>query len=482
MTFTITLGLGAFAAALLFAFGLVVALHVTSLRQQGFISYVAPIVLFLGALQVATTTRDLSAPSQLIQADPPLSVVYLVVARLGSLFLLVASTERIVSFVVGSATGDRRGRSISHALLLGFLALWTATVLLPAILGGVPEFSHQFIYTLLLGGAALTVCQQEATRAIELARNATLLFLLVSVLAIPLLPLEQTIESPYPEGLIPGLPRLHGLSSHAVTLGMLALFAALCLATHPFRNKSIGLVAWALALGVLFLAQAKVFWVALIVCGIGVGLARWGPHVTRMVSGRRNASILAAGLVIATLVYIAIGGVLTFAEIGSWLDVFFVSDVGARMSSLSSRDVIWSLALEEWHRNPVFGFGHTLFDRSYRASINIAAAVHGHNQVIDTLARSGIVGVTGLACYASALTFYSFKYALASRGFTVGLYLLLLLEAITEVPLSLTDFSIASIPHFVLLMTIAGLHSQRAEVASRTLSHQRMAPDSRVAL
>jgi len=470
-----TLGIAAFVAALLFVLGLAVALHVTAHRGQGFISYFAPIVLFLAALQVASTSRDLSAASDMILVDPPVSVVYLALARLGSLFLLVAATERIVSFMVARATGDLRGRRVSHALLLGFLAMWTATMLLPAILGGVPEFSQQFIYALLLGCAALTVGQPEAVRSIELARNAVLLFLLASVLVIPFLPFEQTIESPYLEGIIPGLPRLHGLASHAVTLGMLALFAALCLAAHPLRHKSIGLAAWALVLGVLVLAQSKTAWVSLVACGIGLGLVRWGPHVAHVTSGRRSASILALVLVVATLGYVVIGGVLAFADIGSRLDTFFASDTGTRMSSLTGRDVIWSLSLEEWRRNPVFGYGHTLFDRSYRASINIPAAAHGHNQVIDTLARSGIVGLSGLVCYVAILTFYTFKYALASRGFTVGLYLLLLLQAITEVPLSLAGFSVGLIPHFALLVTIAGLHSRRAEGVSRLENRRQVA-------
>lgn len=476
MIFTITMGTAAFVAALLSVLGLAIVLHVTALRQQGFISYFVPIILSLSALQTVALGRDLSAPGDLILSDQPLPVAVLVPMWLGSLILLMASTERIASFVVAGATGDRGGRGVSYALLLAFLAMWTTTELLPAILGGVPAFSHRFIYTVLLGCAALTVGQQEATRIVELARNATLLFLLASVLVISILPLERTIESPYLEGLIPGLPRLHGLASHAVTLGMLALFAGLCLAAQPLRGKLASLAAWALVLGTLLLAQSKVSWIGLVVCGIGVGLARGGPHVANLARNRRAASILVLVLCIATLGYITIGGLLTFGEIATKLGAFFASDTGANILSLTGRDLIWSVALEEWRRYPIFGYGPTLFDSSYRVSIGIAAAVHGHNQVIDTLARSGLVGVTGLAWYVAALTFYSFKYGLASRGLTVGLYLLLLLRAITEVPLSVDEYSPEMIPHIALLVTIAGLHSRRAKEPSRTSSHQQAGP------
>lgn len=482
MIFTLTLGMMAFVGALVFVLGLAVALHITALRKQGFISYFVPVVLFLGAVQTALASRDLSIPPEQNLVDPPIPAAFLLLGRLGSLFVLMASTERLVSFAVGGNAGDRNERTVSPVLLFSLLAMWMATVLSPALLGSVPGFSHQFIYPGLLGCAALTVSQREAVRSIELARNATLLFLLASVLVVPLLPFEHTIESPYLDGFLPGLPRFHGLASHAVTLGMLALLAVLLLATHPFRRRLLGFAAWALVLAMLFIAQSKTAWLALIVCGIGVGLARWGPHAANLISSRRNASVLLLILVVSMIGYVLIGGVLAFAEIGARLDAFFASDAGASISSLTGRDLVWRLALEEWHRNPIFGYGHTLFDRSYRISIDVPAAVHGHSQVIDTLARSGIVGITGLACYTIALTYYSFKYALASRGLTVGLYLLLLLRAITEVPLSFAEYSPEMIPHFVLLVTIAGLHGQRVRQASRSPSRQHAGLLSRTAL
>jgi len=472
MTFSIILAVVAFAAAVASVLGLGMVLHVTNMRRRGFVGYFVAILLFVTAVHVAAVSRDLSAQAEVF-ISPTMPTIVLWLFRFSSLLLLLAAIERLASFFLETASGQQQSRRVSVVMLVAFVAMWMATTLIPAFLGAVPDFSHQLFYTLLFGCALLTIDHAESVRAIELGRNAVLLYLLASVLVIPFLPLAQTVELNYLGELMPGLPRLHGLSYHAVSLGMLAMYALLCLASHPFKRRWLGIGSWILTLSVLIAAQSKISWAALLICGTAVVVVLWGRRAIAWATSRRNAAILTVLLVGTAIGYFVVSGVLAFGALGSAFHAFLASEQGARLSSLSERDIIWHVAFQEWNRNPVFGYGLTLFDPSYRESIGLLGAVHGHNQVVDTLARAGIVGVTGLALYIVALTYFSFRYAVASRGLTLGLYLLLMLRAITEVPFALFDFAVEIIPHFTLLITIAGLYSRSSAEVPRQSANTR---------
>jgi O-antigen ligase len=138
------------------------------------------------------------------------------------------------------------------------------------------------------------------------------------------------------------------------------------------------------------------------------------------------------------------------------------------LESLTGRDRIWSIAMEEWARHPVFGYGSDLFDQSYRAAIQMPWAINGHNQVIDTLARSGLVGAAGLALYATLLFVFSVKFARASRGLSIAIFLTIAMRCVTEVPLGLFGYGAEALGHFLLLAIVAGnARARSAVVAAR---------------
>ena len=85
-------------------------------------------------------------------------------------------------------------------------------------------------------------------------------------------------------------------------------------------------------------------------------------------------------------------GVLLFGNVGRPGVDFLDSAEGAQLVTLTGRDQIWAVALRRVARDPVFGYGPALWDDAFRASIGMPNATHGHNEFIDTLARSGTVG------------------------------------------------------------------------------------------
>ena len=239
MMFTLVSSAAAMVAAVMLVIGVAIALWVTSIRRQGFITYFAPVMFFMTALAVLASSRNLSVVRDIeeiaVVARPTIVVWF---SRFVSIFLLMASFERIVSYMVEAGSDGVRTRRIPVALLLAFLFMWATTVLSPALFGAVPQLSHEYFYTLFIGCATLMVGRHEGERAVELTRDAAMVFMLATLIAIPILPLDRTLELSYGEGWIPGVPRLHGLALHAVGLGAFALIGLLCLWNRPYRSRA----------------------------------------------------------------------------------------------------------------------------------------------------------------------------------------------------------------------------------------------------
>ena len=102
-------------------------------------------------------------------------------------------------------------------------------------------------------------------------------------------------------------------------------------------------------------------------------------------------------------------------------------------------------------------------------------ATHGHNQFMDTLSRSGTVGAMALVLYALVLLVLSLRYARASGGLTLALFLVLALRSFSEVPLLLFGYGIELIAHVLLLMTLAAA-AHEARVKKSQIRSQANAP------
>src|SRR6185295_11888417 len=90
----------------------------------------------------------------------------------------------------------------------------------------------------------------------------------------------------------------------------------------------------------------------------------------------------ALGVVVCLAVIgIALGlmGWLLLGDVAEQAAGFFDSAEGAQLLTMTGRDRIWAVAIEEWQSNPVFGYGPGLWDPEYRASIGLLNATHAHN-------------------------------------------------------------------------------------------------------
>ncbi len=419
--------------------------------SPGLLPWVFPAILAVTALNVVLTNRDLTQGFAQLQviAEPvrPAAVAWL--QRGVSLLLLLAAVEQIANHLA------LRLRTPSALLLGTFLAYWAGSTGLPAFLGANPQVSHELLYALGAGTAACLASPSERDRILALARDTLFVLMLAGVALVPLR-LHMVLDTTYAEGLLRGLPRFGGLAAHPVSQGMMAQVALLLLLARPYRRRSLRLAAWVLGLGVLVMAQSKTAWFAFLLSGGAMAWARHGRAFQARLADPRRSGFGVAVSALAALAVVAVAATLLFADVAGRFGAFLASDQGAQLVSLTGRDRIWAAAAQEWAAHPVFGYGLSLWDAAYRASIGLPQATHAHNQFMDDAARAGTVGAVALVAYAGVLLALSLRQARASAGLSVALFLAIALRAISEVPLGLQGYDPELFTHLLLLVTLAG--------------------------
>jgi O-antigen ligase len=428
-------------------------------RATGFLHWVFPAMLTVVALTSLLSGRDLSqnfsdlaGPAILQHPAVPWA------QRVVSLILLAVSGERIFNHFASHR------RMPSLMLTAAFVTYWLCSVAAPAFFGSHPRIAHEYLYPVIFGFAALLTTVPEREKILDASRNALLLFMLAGVLLIPLMP-AVVMDASYRQGLIPGLPRHGGLAPHAVAMGMFAVTALLCLWCKPFGNRWLNRTAWLLGLGVLFIAQSKTSWIAFLLCAISMLAVRNGPSAWRRLGDPSEGSFGVAACLSTIALALVLLWALLLADVGSAVAGFFETTQGAQLVSMTGRDQIWAIAMDEWRANPLFGYGPGLWDEAFRQSINMPNATNAHNQFLDTLARSGIVGATSLVLYALTLLVFSVRYARSTQGLSLALFVTLALLSISEVPLILLGYGTEIFAHLLLVVTLASAASARVPAA-----------------
>lgn len=431
----------------------------TGFFSTGFFHWVLPAMVGVLALTTLLSGRDLSQNYTDLHASVEVVRHPIIpwVQRIVSLLLVAAAMERVLSHIT-------QHRHLPAPVLTWALVFyWLSTVAAPAVFGSHPHLSHEYLYTLMLGFAGVLASAQERDKIIGASRDALFLFMLAGVVLIPVMP-TLVLDASYTQGLLPGIPRLGGLAPHPVALGMFAQIALLLLWYRPFKRRWFNFAAWVLGLSVLFFAQSKTAWTAFILCSIAMLAVRHGPNLWRRLGDPKEGAF---GIVVCVGVMLAAAGLMVLVlvvDVGTHLTDFMDTAEGAQLVSLTGRDQIWAVAIEEWQSNRLFGYGPLLWDWDYRSSIGMMNATSAHNQFMDTLARAGTVGATGLVLYALVLLVLSVRYARASGGLSLALFLAIALRSVSEVPLLLLGYGTELVTHLLLIVTLASSASARVQV------------------
>lgn len=456
---------GIFLFALAGVLSLAGVLHFTSKREDGWLHLGIYGTLFATGIMILTSGRNIAfgMDAGVAAAGGGHSPIAAWVIRLTSMGFVLLAAERVASAVLQGT----RGRMLPRppALLPAFLVFWLGTFLSPALLGANPHFDHEGLYTVIIGAAFILCSLHDSERAVLSARNAIGLFNLAGFVTALVRP-ELVLDFNYLQGVVPGMPRFTGLTPHALSLGIVVQLGIYCLWVKPYRHRMVNVVAWILLLASLVLAQSKTAWVSFMVCALIMAVTQYRALLSRYLldATRPWPGVIAVGLVIASVGLLALA--LVFADAGRAIDQFLMTSEGARLASLTGRDLIWEVALREWSNHPVFGYGPPLFDAAYREAVGISSATHAHNQVIDTMARSGVVGLIALLSYVLVLMYWSIRFSAQTGGLTVLLFVALFIRGIGEVPLTMIGYGVEFLGHILLLTAICGAYRRSVMGAS----------------
>ncbi|MBA4262153.1 MAG: hypothetical protein C0443_09110 [Comamonadaceae bacterium] len=453
-------------AAMLLAFGSVLAVVVAA-REVDRFGPNAVVGLYLWLILLGPTVRLVVAPREYLTNDIT-TAEYTAVAgwvswvlRLSSMALVGTAAAVIFLWLI------HRQRQAGAAFLAVGLGVLFLAMVSSATLGEKPAFVHNSYYAVLLMGSLL-VLPRLAPEQVAVHAKRVLTVIMIGSLVLGALYTSRFAQTNY-AGMIPGFNfRLHGLAPHANSIAPLALLYLLLATWVPGRQPwhAIGLVAAGL---VFLLAQSKTVWGAavLIVCTLAI----YRLH-QQFIDEMRHAR-----LGWATLVTFGVGFAFVLAVF--WLlsdaasGLFETVQQDKGVTTLTGRTDIWRTTIETWERNPVFGYGPTLWSLEFRLQHGAAlAAWHAHNQYLQALGESGLLGLGAVLLYTGALVYYGFKFAARTKGISLALLLLLLVRTISEIPLRLnvlldTTFFVHLVVFAIFLMLSREEGAQASERAAR---------------
>ncbi|MET0518855.1 MAG: O-antigen ligase family protein [Burkholderiaceae bacterium] len=442
--------LAAFLAAWSILLGAVGGLRITRTLPQGAMHYFFLALILSNGLAVLVSTRNFSLTGEFFDTQLTANPVASWSIRLTSLLALIASADQIARRLRIRAHPGGERLMLAFALLL----FWTGNIVIPTLFSAhraQPQLS--WVYAPIVGAGLVLMTPEAGRRCLDYSRNALIVFCAVSLLLIIARP-SLVLQTDYTQGYL-GIPRFAGLAPHALTMGLVACVGIWCLLTRPLQSKFNQRVALAICLLALFLAQSKAIWISLILTSPILIFNRIKlPSFNEIASSRYRGLIITAVLLIA----VALIGLVAALALGGFdqkLSKLMASDEGSRIMSFTGRDRIWEVALNEWHKAPIFGYGIPLFGAEHQIQIAMPFATSGHNQLIDTLGRSGLIGASTLVLYTGCLLYMGIRYGRASRGLSAVLVIAIVIRMISEVPLNMATVGLESIAHYLLLVSIA---------------------------
>lgn len=265
-------------------------------------------------------------------------------------------------------------------------------------------------------------------------KRVILLYVYGSLIMIFIKP-HWALEFGYMQGIIPGFRiRLHGFGVHANNLSaLLVIYLMLAQITKSKYEK----IHFVFIIICLVLTQSKTAWV---IFGLYFLLVSYRKY--RQVS--RNKKLLMSGIFFIAL------GVISAASVVAVQHIF---SKNSDLSTLTGRTQIWEFTISAWKTNPLFGYGQDLWgtamEDEYMYLYNWRPP-HAHNQFLQTLGESGLLGAFALSFYFIVLIYFAFKLSKKTNGVSLYLVIYFLVRGISE-PIIINTISSANLfTHFIM--------------------------------
>ncbi len=344
-------------------------------------------------------------------------------------------------------TGLLDQRAPGASLMFAYLAYAILSLVIGAIFSTKPALLPALYYSVFVLVLVFAAKQADLEKVIETIKFGLRLILIGSLVLAVAMPAWAFTKSA--NSMLPGLSeRLVGLTSHPNVLGPLALLY-LVLDSGRSRPRAWEWVMRLAAVLIIVLAQSKTVWVASILVVAAIVVMRifgGGRFFRRAASGWLIlTALLGCTMIVMVLLLVATFGLHQLENLPGFRNVL----------TLVGRSEIWSITISLWEQSPMFGYGPTLWSPEFRHSYSMLYVGQAHNQFIQTLGDSGLVGLFGLTIYVFSLLAYGLRLAAVSQGMTVGLAVLILIRSFTETPMrSLGVADPTFLMHFIVFATI----------------------------
>lgn len=407
------------------------------------------LVYLVPALGILASERNLRA--EVLMEDLAMSgnMVSSLIGRAGYYGLLGLCAILILSRILDAKRWPRIPHE-AHWLVASMLAYAAGAMMASAMFGTKPTFRPLYLGAPLLLSAATLLALHPAVNVLHSLRNVLVVLIFASLftaVALPAVALET-----YAIGLIPGFQlRFWGLTTHANTMGPLAAMSLLLCIAKPFARRDIQVFAVIACLTAWLLAHSKTAWIAT----VAALLVYWAVKDLE----RPQDKLLRWVKVAFTITAVGVVAVLMLNGGFNLQDNSQGKVYGG--GNFSGRPVIWEVAVDEWKRNPLFGYGPSIWSPEYRARIGMNFAFHAHNQFYQTLSEAGAVGVALLAAYLVALASAVLRKS-PERPLGVAVLAFVLIRSLSEPTFRVTAaVSGDAMIHFVLLcMAITAIRSR----------------------
>ena len=453
---------------------LALALVVVTLLQYRLTNRISPdarvatamLMIGLGAvLSVALMTRSLDESSP----DASRMVFYddyasgFAASRWLTLFLLGAAVVEIIRGWVRARTAP--SADPAWPLLASMLVFFAGTSVVQGFLSEHTGFSFKGLYVPIL----LVAIYYQPVRDLRLTLGAAKLAIFVltagSLLGIGLRP-DFVLHRPH-AGVIPGIDwRLFGLTSHANTLGPVALLGLLLELYSPCRRGWMRALNFSAALAVFVLAQSRTAWAAalLIAAVVAVPLLMMSNRDRSSGTGSGAQSFSRAVWTLLGCIGLLIAVTCGIVALGGTEYLQRKTDLG----TLNGRLQIWDITLQAWRENVLFGYGPEVWGADRQLRFRMFHVGQAHNQFVQTLGDAGIAGLALLVVYLLAFLYVASQRFTASKGLILALLLLLLVRCVTEAPMRSEGLLSWTTFLHVLLVVVACHHlRQRCQPTKR---------------
>lgn len=358
----------------------------------------------------------------------------------------------LISLALGLAyvfTHHSRGRKGKSIWVTGMLL--TVAFALSTVIGTVPDYEWKIVIWPLTISVVYLLPRVSLRWLVRQLQHFFMIVVVGSLALAVVFPHWALADADSLSSFVNRSAHLQGLTQQYDTMGEVALLGFLTtywLKDARFRRISLGLCLLALTL-----SGARTSILALL-----VGLAclwvykEWTNRSTK-------------GFFVTLLSGISGIGVLYEALTGFTGTSGFTANLG----TLNGRTLVWSLTIDQWRQNPLIGYGPTLWSSAYRLShgvSNLTWVGMAHNQFIQNLGESGLVGLVALIAFVLSLLGWAWRSRSVDRGLSLSLVLALLVIMITEAPLVLDALPVILYPAFavvVVTMTSASLDRPRRE-------------------